>query len=804
MVAVRDKKPAAPARPPARWRRWLAVPGDAMAASLDCLPALVLAWLILRVAETAHAGAAGVKVSTLFGPALANDLLALLRHAFFLVVGALPLMLVPSRRWRTVALGVVFSLLLVVDTALVQYHWTAGVPLGADLFGYSKDEIATTVGGRTQVAWPLVVALVAALGALWALLWALLRACGREGWPQARERGAVVVALVSAAAFYYVPDHFAPPAAATEASVDYLRNKMAYFVDRSIAHFAGDALVAQGPPAGSDKAKGDVPWGGKNPAYPFLHVDRTPDTLGPLFSVHGGTPPNLVFIIVEGLGRDFSGPGARVGSFTPFLDDLAKRSLYFENFLSGQGRTFGVLTTVFGSLPFGENGLAALGERMPRHASLLSILKQQGYRLHYYSGSNLAFDNQGAFLKGEGVDALFSDRDFAAPYQRSGYWGYADRDLVENALRLQQTEKQPTLSIIQTITMHDPFEFPDRDAYRKKVGQRLAELGIPPSANPGYTGQRDIFASILYTDDALKLYFEKAKQLPGYDNTVFIITGDHRLPDLPMDTRIGRYHVPLIVYSPLLKEARTVKAVSSQFDIAPSVLSFLAHNYGIRTPLDVTWLGTGLDLDANFRNVHAIPLKQTKTELADFVSGSVYLAQDRLFALADGMNVDRADDPAAIAKARAQFSAFVAANRLAGKAAALAPDPAGRLAAYREDGRALRSTALASEAGQVTVSGLRRRAGDGEAVVSATLRNTGAVTSAAFVPLLVVSDANGFEVTETPGEPRTLAPGASVEVALPVHLGRVPHGTYFVSLLPSHPETGKPVGIGQYHIQMGL
>jgi phosphoglycerol transferase MdoB-like AlkP superfamily enzyme len=65
-------------------------------------------------------------------------------------------------------------------------------------------------------------------------------------------------------------------------------------------------------------------------------------------------PPNLVFIIVEGLGRNFSGPGARLGSFTPFLDELAGRSLYFENFLSGQGRTFGVLTTVFGSLPFGE------------------------------------------------------------------------------------------------------------------------------------------------------------------------------------------------------------------------------------------------------------------------------------------------------------------------------------------------------------------------------------------------------------------------------------------------------------------
>jgi arylsulfatase A-like enzyme len=793
MVAARDPGPAAP-----RWRRALGAAGDAMATALDCQAALALAWLVLRVAETAHASAAGVKVGTLFGPALANDLLALLRHAFVLLVGAIPLALLPRRGWRVAALGAWFALLTVVDAGLIEYHWTAGVPLGADLFGYSRAEIATTAGGRMQVATPLVAALAGAL----LVLALVLRVAARPSWPGASRRAALAVCAASLAAFRLAPDHFTPPAAVTEASVDYLRNKMAYFVDRSIAYLAGGAVAA---PRANDQAQGGLPWSGRNPSYPFLHADRTPDTLGPLFEKRAATPPNLVFIIVEGLGRDFSGPGARLGSFTPFLDELAKRSLYFDNFLSGQGRTFGVLTTIFGSLPFGENGLAALGERMPRHASLLTILKQQGYRLHYYSGSNLEFDNQGAFLKAEGVDHLTSDRDFAPPHQRAGYWGYADRDLVETALARQAADTyQPSLSIIQTITMHDPFEFPGREAYRARVGQRLAALGIAAGANPGYTGQRDIFASILYTDDALRLYFQKAAQLPGYDNTLFIITGDHRLPDLPMDTRIGRYHVPLIIYSPLLKAPREIKAVSSQFDIAPSLLSFLAHGYGLRTPGDVTWLGTGLDTAPEFRNLHAIPLKQTKTELADFVSGTVYLAQDQLYALADGMQVDRTDDTAAIARARAQFQSFVAANRLAGKAAALAPQGAGRLAAYRDDDRVLKSTALASEAGQVSVSGVRKRPGAGDAVVTATLRNAGATTSAPFVPLLVVSDERGFEVTETAGEPQTLAPGASLQVALAVHLGRVPHGTYFVSVLPSHPETAKPVGIGQYHVQMGL
>jgi hypothetical protein len=790
MVGAASTRATGPARPASRI-------GAALATALECLPALCAAWLVLRLVETLHAGGAGVRVGTLFGPALANDLLALLRHAGVMLALALPLALLPTRRARVLGLGLAWSVLLALETALVAYHWSAGVALGADLLGYTHDEIATTLGTRTSPGATLVTALLAAL----AVLWGLLTLSARAWWPRARAGAALLVAAASVVALAFVPGQFVPPAGAAqvrEADIDYLRNKTAYFLDRSARHLtAGWADAASGPEQG-----GGLPWSGKDPAYPFLHADRTPDTLGPLMAAPAGTPPNLVFIVVEGLGRTFSGPGARLGSFTPFLDELGGRSLYFENFLSGQGRTFGVLSTVFGSLPFGESGLAALGPRMPRHASLLSILKAQGYRLNYYSGSNLAFDNQGAFLRTEGVEHFMSERDFGPAFQRSGYWGYADGDLIANTLQRQGANPSgPSVDIIQTVSMHDPFEFPNKAAYLEKVAQRLGALGIAPGANPAYTAQRDIFASILYTDDALRHYFTEAAKLPGYANTVFVITGDHRLPELPMDTRIERYHVPLIVFSPLLKEARAIKAVSSQFDIAPSLLALLAHGYGLHAPREATWLGTGLDTERAFRNLHAIPLKQTKTELSDFVSGTVYLAQDRLYALSDGMALDRAQDDAALAKARAQFHAFEAANRIAADAGALAPQAATQLAPYVESGRRLGGVALASEAGQVSVHGVRLH---GASTVEATLHNAGDAASPAFVPLLVVSDANGFEVAEVPAPARSLSAGASSRLTFAVTLGRVPHGTYFISVIPSHPDTGRSLGIGQYHVEMRL
>ena len=800
MVAVADQPAAAPLKHRGPAARAL---GAALGEVPGCLPALVLAWLCLRVAESWHAAGGEMKVSILFGPALANDLLSLLRYGFLFVLGAPLLALVPGPRWRRALLGACWSLLLLAQAGLLQYHWVAGVPLGADLFGYTGAEVATTVGGAWRADAPLLLALLGAL----AVLWLALRVCGRPWWPRVDARRTVIAGAVSLLAFAFLPDHYAPAAAQGEASIDSLLNKTAYFADRNLAHMMGS-----GGGAAVEHRPGELPWAGRDARYPFLHPERAPDTLGPLFERRAATPPNLVFIIVEGLGRNFSGPGARLGSFTPFLDELAGRSLYFENFLSGQGRTFGVLTTMFGSLPFGENGLAALGDKMPRHASILSVLKSQGYRLKFYSGSNLDFDNEGRFLRQEGVEQFVSERDYGPPAQRSNDWGYADGELVDMVLRKESTAAKdtqaPALTIIQTTSMHDPFTFPDKPRYMEKVGQRLARLGIAPDANPGYAAQREIFASILYTDEALRRYFDGAKKLPGYDNTIFVITGDHRLPELPMDTRIERYHVPLIVYSPLLKQARAIKSVSSQFDIAPSLLAYLSNNHGLKSPPAVTWLGTGLDTEPAFRNLHVIPLKQTKTELSDFVSGTVYLAQGRLYALADGMQTDHAPEGKALSTARAQFQSFLQANAMAGRSAALAPpDAVGALAPYGAASRNLRSVALAAEGGGVGISNVRRAAApgpDGAVMVEATLHNQSTAASRAFVPLLVISDAGGLEVGEVAGEPQAMEAGATLNIALPARLGKLPHGRYFVSVIPSHPETGRSIGIGQYHVEMPL
>jgi phosphoglycerol transferase MdoB-like AlkP superfamily enzyme len=50
----------------------------------------------------------------------------------------------------------------------------------------------------------------------------------------------------------------------------------------------------------------------------------------------------------------------------------------------------------------------------------------------------------------------------------------------------------------------------------------------------------------------LRGFFDAYSKRSDFNNTIFLITGDHRMPEIPMSDKIDRYHVPLIVYSPML------------------------------------------------------------------------------------------------------------------------------------------------------------------------------------------------------------------------------------------------------------
>jgi lipoteichoic acid synthase len=401
--------------------------------------------------------------------------------------------------------------------------------------------------------------------------------------------------------------------------------------------------------------------------FPFLHTDSYPDVIGP-FMKPTSERPNFVVIIVEGLGSSFVNGGSYQG-FTPFIDSLTGGGLWWKNFLSTTGRTFGVLPSLTASLPFGEKGFMELGERMPDHQSLFTLLQEQGYRSSFFYGSQSSFDKQRTFLERQQVKRIIDDRSFGPSYERSpanegGFsWGYADDDLFKRSMEeLTKNDDAPRLDVYLTISTHEPFIPPNADRYRALFEQRLAAMPLTEEAREDYRRFKDIFSSLLYTDNALRNFIESYRQRADFNRTIFIITGDHRLIPVPMATKIDRYRVPMIIASPMIERPAVFQSVSTHADLVPTLLGFLRQNYSMKFPERSHWIGSAFDTVMEFRNVRSRAFMPFKGEISDFLDGQYFLSGSRVFKVTKGLSIDEITNDSVRTVLETKRAAFIAAN----------------------------------------------------------------------------------------------------------------------------------------------
>lgn len=359
--------------------------------------------------------------------------------------------------------------------------------------------------------------------------------------------------------------------------------------------------------------------------YPFCHKDQSPDVLSGYFDLKQDTMPNLVFIITEGLGREFCGPDSRLPSATPFLDSLIDKSLYWPNCISSSQRTFAVLPTMFGNLPFGKRGFMQ-SKDVPQFQSLLGVLKDNGYSSAFYYGGWLYFDDMGFFLRDMGVNEYLPDYG-EYPEEEQNTWGLYDHVMFSEAIKkVSAYDTTPRLDIYLTLTTHDPFEYPNKAEYTRIYTNKLTQQGKQESVK-SYLHER--FASYLYYDDCLRKFFADYSQQPGYENTIFIITGDHHFNSLANEK--DRCHVPLIIWSPMLKESHQFPALVTHRDITPSLLAMMKSCYDIQAPEIVSWINTGLDTVSYFRSKTFTPQANASHNMTNMVYGDQFLIGDTAF-----------------------------------------------------------------------------------------------------------------------------------------------------------------------------
>lgn len=388
--------------------------------------------------------------------------------------------------------------------------------------------------------------------------------------------------------------------------------------------------------------------------YPFLRLNNDPDVLGGFLNkTSDGKAPNFVFIIVESLGQRLSSSEPKM-SFTPFLDSLKTESLYWPNALSLAERTFGVLPNVFSSAPYDKLGFARVWWTIPDHNSILKDMSNNGYSLSFYYGGNASFDGQNTYMAGNGVGYIMDpmeaefDQEQKEDLLNNNSWGMYDKDLFNAAIRHRDTvvRNRPNTDIFITLSTHEPFYFRGQEPYIEKVHKMLAETPeFGPKEKENVTRNDYMYATYLYTDECLKGLLDYYKTQPEYENTVFVIVGDHRTGCVLVNQNpMLVYNVPLIIYSPLLKSPKTFRGVVTHHDLAPTITAYLSKNYDYQVDNECHWLGKSLDTSAVYNCEQSVAFMLNNRDVVEYLHNDYFICRDRLYRVNDSINLYEIDN----------------------------------------------------------------------------------------------------------------------------------------------------------------
>lgn len=390
--------------------------------------------------------------------------------------------------------------------------------------------------------------------------------------------------------------------------------------------------------------------------YPFYKKTDYQDVLGSLLNkTTDSTKPNFVFIIVESFGQCLTGVENPTISFTPFIDSLKNESLYWQNCLAATERTFGVLPTIFASTPHGKKGFAHPYSNMPSHNSLLKDFKKNNYEISYYYGCYRKADRYDNFLEYSEIQNIFIPTSGAVDEEKynlmreNNRWGLDDKELFDIAInnRKSNSSDKPFVDIIMTLSTHEPFIILDgQEKYEQKVQQILENSSVVSVKEKNIISKNlNVFACYLYMDECVKNLIEKYKSLPGYENTIFVITGDHRTSMFNTGNVLRSFNVPLLIYSPLLKQDKQMKSVVSHYDLTPTINAYLSNNYDYQIDEYCHWLGKSLDTTQTFRSNVKQAFMLNNRDVIDYINGEYFLCRSNLFKIDENLELTSVNNP---------------------------------------------------------------------------------------------------------------------------------------------------------------
>lgn len=317
---------------------------------------------------------------------------------------------------------------------------------------------------------------------------------------------------------------------------------------------------------------------------------------GKLFGIAEGR--NVVFIQMESFQNMMIGADYYGQEITPFLNGFIEdeSTIYFDNFYSqiGGGNTsdaeLAANNSLFGAI---ESYSYQLFEDN-YFKGLPWLLKEKGYSTSVMHGFRKDFWNRENIYPNLGIDTFYGDEDFENDNIKGigagNITGISDSAFFEQAVEKMKQLKEPYYNMLITLSTHNPFGLPPE----------LSELKLK-AEDRNLVGR--YYDSIHYADKCLGEFFEKMKEEGLYENSVFVMYGDHfglSKADPNVDKLVSRWlgheytydnmaNVPLMIHIPGEKVNRTVSISGGQVDILPTVAYLLGFE-----SLDTLYLGQNL------------------------------------------------------------------------------------------------------------------------------------------------------------------------------------------------------------------
>lgn len=265
--------------------------------------------------------------------------------------------------------------------------------------------------------------------------------------------------------------------------------------------------------------------------------------------------PNIVTIILEGMGGVFVENLGGMKGVTPNIDRLSEDGVLFTQCYANSFRTDrGVLCTLSGFPSFPKTSVMKDANKCSKLPSLANSLKRIGYSNTFLYGGDINFTNMKGYLFSSGYDRLISNQDFTREEVSTHRWGAGD-DITFNKLYeiIMNQGSNPWHITYLTLSSHEPWEVP----YNRISNDEIAN-------------------SFAFTDEMLGRFVEKLKATDKWDNTLIICIADHTVTGYSKcnsQTDRSRNQILFMMLGGAIKEPKRIDRICNQTDFVATILA---------------------------------------------------------------------------------------------------------------------------------------------------------------------------------------------------------------------------------------